>query len=67
MKVDLVSASGRERAAVSARTELSRTVPEDISLHDREKLWFEMTEEMVNKINVLLEREIRKNFKAWLR
>ncbi|MHA1107709.1 MAG: hypothetical protein ACTSQV_01195 [Alphaproteobacteria bacterium] len=67
MKLDIVARGGRERASVTVRTELSRSVSEDISLHDREKLWFEMTEEMANKLNVLLEREIRKNFKAYLR
>ncbi len=67
MKLDIVARGGRERASVTVRTELSRSVSEDISLYEREKLWFEMTEEMANKLNFLLEREIRKNFKAYLR
>lgn len=67
MKIELTTGSGQERASVAARTELSRSAAEDITLSDREKLWFEMTEEMINRLNVLLEREIRKNFKAYLR
>ncbi len=67
MKIELSIRGGTERASVSARSELSRTVPENITINDREKLWFEMTEEMINQLNVLLEREIRKNFKAYLR
>lgn len=67
MKIELTASGGRARAAVTARTELSLTVPENISLDKREKLWFRMTEEMANQLNVLLEREIRKHFKAYLR
>ncbi len=67
MKIELAASGARARAAVTARTELSRTVPENISLNDREKLWFQMTEEMANQLNVLLEREIKKHFKAYLR
>ncbi len=67
MKIELAASGGRARAQVTARTELSRTVPENISLNDREKLWFRMTEEMANTLNVLLEREIKKHFKAYLR
>lgn len=67
MKIELTASGGRARAAVTARTELSLTVPENISLNKREKLWFRMTEEMANQLNVLLEREIKKYFKAYLR
>ncbi len=67
MKIELTASGGRARAAITARTELSLTVPENISLNKREKLWFRMTEEMANQLNVLLEREIKKHFEAYLR
>ena len=67
MKIELTAAGGRARAQVTARTELSLTVPENITLDKREKLWFRMTEEMANQLNTLLEREIKKHFKAYLR
>lgn len=54
-------------ASVSSRAERRRTVPENISLADREKVWFEMTEAMMNDINASLERQIRDNFGPWLR
>lgn len=66
IKVDLVTADGREAASVSSRAERRRTVPENITLLAREKVWFEMTEAMMNDLNASLERQIRENFRRWL-
>jgi hypothetical protein len=52
---------------VSSRTSRSRSVPENASLNDREKVWFEMTEAMMNDINGSLERQIREHLGAFLR
>ena len=54
--------SDGRRAMVSARAQRSRTVPEDITLNDREKVWFEMTEALMNDLNASLERQIYDNF-----
>ena len=67
VRIDLTAADGRHRASVTSRAERSRTVPEDISLQDREKVWFEMTEAMLNDLNASLDRQIRKTFAPYLR
>jgi hypothetical protein len=67
LEVRLDLESGGATASVSSRAERRRTVPENISLADREKVWFEMTEAMMNDINASLERQIRENFGPWLR
>ena len=67
MRIELTAADGRRRATVTSRAERSRTVPENISIQDREKVWFEMTEAMMNDLNASLERQIRKNFAPYLR
>jgi hypothetical protein len=54
-------ATGR-RAMVSSRAQRSRTVTENITLNDREKVWFEMTEALMNDLNASLERQIYDNF-----
>ena len=61
------AADGRRRASVTSRAERSRTVAENISIQDREKVWFEMTEAMMNDLNASLDRQIRKNFAPYLR
>ena len=54
--------SDGRRAMVSSRAMRSRTVPEDITLNDREKVWFELTEALMNDLNASLERQIYDNF-----
>jgi hypothetical protein len=45
----------------TASTSRSRTVREDITINDREKVWFEMLEQAMNELNVELERQIKAN------
>ena len=52
---------------VSSRAERSRTVAENITPYGREKIWFAMTEAMMNDLNVQLERQIRTHFTGYLR
>jgi hypothetical protein len=62
ISVEASRRSDGRRAMVSSRAQRSRTVPEDITLNDREKVWFEMTEALMNDINAALERQIYDNF-----
>jgi len=62
VSVEASSRATNRRAMVSSRATRSRTVPEDITLNDREKVWFEMTEALMNDINASLERQIYDNF-----
>lgn len=66
VKIDILTGDGRQAASVSTRAERRRTVPEDITLLGREKVWFEMTEAMMNDLNASLERQIKDNFGNWL-
>lgn len=45
----------------TASTSRSRSVREDISVNDREKVWFEMLEQAMNELNAELDRQIRAN------
>jgi hypothetical protein len=45
----------------TASTSRSRTVAEDITVNEREKVWFEMLEQAMNELNAELERQIRAN------
>jgi hypothetical protein len=50
----------------TASTSRSRTVREDITINDREKLWFEMLEQAMNELNAELERQIKSNMARFL-
>lgn len=49
----------RRRGEVSAEAMRSRTVLEGLSLNEREKIWFQMTEDLVADMNGELETAIR--------
>lgn len=57
----------RGKGSVSSRTQRSRTVPEGITLNQREKVWFEMTEAMMRDLNAALERELNRNMRGYVR
>lgn len=50
----------------TASTSRSRTVREDITVNEREKVWFEMLEQAMNELNAELERQIKANMTRFL-
>lgn len=44
----------------------SRSVAENISLNDRERVWYEMVEQMMGDINAELDRQIRANMQRFM-
>lgn len=67
VRIEIIGPDGRPLANVASQAKRSRTVPEDITLADREKAWFRMTEAMMNDLNLSLERQIKRHFSAWAR
>ena len=67
VRIQIFREDGSEAAMVSSRAERSRTVAEDITPYAREKIWFAMTEAMLNDLNAQLERQIRTHFTLYLR
>ncbi len=59
--IAILDDTGRQSGAVVSRAQRSKSVPEDISLHDREMTWFRMVEAMMNDINASLESQIMKH------
>lgn len=64
--VEIRSDRGFREAFVHATARRTRTVPEDITLNGREKVWFQMTEAMMKDINSQLEQAIPQYFQRWL-
>ena len=66
MKVELSDEQGNVRTA-EATAKRSQSVSENISLNDREKIWFALTEAMMSDLNTTLENQIRIHMKEWIR
>ncbi len=67
ISIRILGDDGREKARVMSRAERSRTVAEDVSLADRGKVWFEMTEAMMNDLDASLQRQITEHLHAFVR
>jgi len=67
VKIEVFDSRGKQRGIVSSEATRSQTVSEDVSLADREQIWFRMTEAMMNDLNGSLEKQVREHFKQWLR
>ena len=67
MMVELRDTNGNVRVSAESTAKHSRSVSENISLNDREKIWFELTEMMMADLNTTLENQIRIHMKEWIR
>ena len=67
VKIEILGSRGQQRGIVSSEATRSQTVSEDVTLADREQIWFRMTEAMMNDLNGSLEKQIREHFRRWLR
>ena len=67
LKIDILDSRGNLLGTISSQAKRSQTVSEDLSLAEREQVWFRMTEAMMNDLNSSLEKQIRQHFRRWLR
>lgn len=67
MSVEILNDAGERQGIVRATAQRSQTVPEDISLNEREKVWFDMTEKMMATINEALDAQVRTHLKTWIK
>lgn len=67
MAVEILDESGNVRATIESTAKRSRSVPENISLNDRDKVWFEMTENLMSDLNQSLETQLRQHMANYIR
>lgn len=65
--LEIVDARGARLATAAARTTRGRTVGENISANERERVWFEMVERATADLSAELDRRIRANLGRYLR
>lgn len=66
IRIEMLAPGGRQLASVESLATRSRSVPEDITLAAREKVWFRLTEDLMNDLNTSLDVQIRRHFAKWL-
>lgn len=67
LKIEIFDDRGFSRGHASAVARFSRTVAEDITLNERDKVWFEMAEALAKELDAEFERTIRTYLSAYVR
>ena len=67
VRLEVFEANGRRGGVAEANARRSRSVPENITLNARDKIWFSITETLTNDLNAELERAIGRFLGAYLR
>lgn len=65
-KISIRNTARQRSGEVSAEATRSRTVSENISLNERDRIWFEISEALINDLNVELEKAINQFFQPFL-
>ena len=67
MRVEIVTDSGVVEGRANAIATRSRTVPEDITLNQRDQIWYEMAEALMRDLDGQLTKNIRLHLGRWVR
>jgi hypothetical protein len=67
VRLEIIDAGGRVAGSVYATATRSRTVAADATLNDRERVWFNMTEQAMADLNASLEKSIPQYLRTYLR
>ncbi len=67
VRLEIIDPNGRVAASVDASATRSRTVAADATLNDRERVWFNMTEQAMVDLNASLDKSIPQYLRAYLR
>ena len=67
ISVHILDSLGNELANASATARYSRTVAEDVTLNERESVWYRMTTATMHALDKALEGEMKKSLAAYLK
>ena len=67
VRLEVENRMGNHRGSITASAKRSETAAEDMTLNEREKLWFEMTDELMQQLNAELEKQIGAHLKEFVR
>ena len=64
--IEILDARGTQRGFAAARSAHARTVAENITLYNRERAWFDLTDLMMKDFNEELELNMRRYLANWI-
>ena len=64
--LEVVNNGGVAEAFITAKAQRSRTLPEGLTLNERDKIYQEITESLVNDLNATIEQNIRQFLSKYL-
>ena len=64
--LEIVDERGFRKGFSSARASRTRTMPEDATLNERDKAWFELTEAVMQDFNAEIEKNVRQYLGGFL-
>ncbi len=64
--LEVVNNAGIAEAFITAKAQRSRTLPEGLSLNERDKIYREITEALVNDLNATIEQNVRQSLSKYL-
>lgn len=67
VRLEVENRAGQQTGIITAEARDSATAAEDMTLNQRETLWFEMTQRLLDKLNAELEAQIGAHFGIFLR
>jgi hypothetical protein len=67
MRVEIINSLGETVGTATAIAKRSQTVPEGIALVERDQIWFELTERVMQELDVELTATIRQYLARWVR
>lgn len=65
-KISIQNPARQRSGEVSAEATRSRTVPENLSLNERDRIWFEISEALINDLNKELEQAVNQFLQPFL-
>ena len=66
IKIEVKNKKGKQLGMISSKSNRSQTVPEDTTITERKKVWFELVETMMKDLDSSLEKQVHQNFQKWL-
>ena len=67
MRVEIINSLGETVGTANAVAKRSQTVPEGITLIERDQIWFELTEQVMRELDVELTTTIKRYLARWVR
>ena len=64
--LEVVDNGGNVTSTVTARAQRSRTIPEGLTLNERDRVYQEITEALINDLNATLEQNMRQHMSRYM-